>query len=69
MDPRPALGIRARELGHDLQVVHEGKRFKLRCSCGFSTTLGMRRKTAFEAGTQHLLEVVHHGQAEARRAI
>lgn len=65
MDPRPALGVRARALGHDVQVEQDGRRFRLVCSCGFVTPINMKRKTAFDAATQHLVLVVNNVRTTA----
>jgi hypothetical protein len=47
----------ALDAGHDPQVAHEGRRFRLVCSCGFRTPLQMSRKVAFAAISDHVYEV------------
>ena len=68
VDPRPALGVRAREIGHDLQIEHDVKRFRIACSCGWTTALGWKRKTAFQAATDHLLTALHQAEAPDHEA-
>lgn len=47
------------DAGHDPDVVHEGKRFRLVCSCGFRTPINMTRKTAFRTISEHVYEMGH----------
>jgi hypothetical protein len=55
------LGTRAAALGHVVDVEHAGKRFRLVCSCGFRTSVQMKRRTAFQSLTEHLTTVVREG--------
>ena len=53
----PAVTRAALELGHEPRVDHVGRRFKLACSCGWSTPANWSRKRAFDAVAQHVWEV------------
>ena len=53
-----SIGHRAAALGHDVEVSHAGGRFQLECSCGWSTPRNWTRRRAFQAVTEHVIEVV-----------
>ena len=53
-----SLGKAGQEIGHTLGVEHVGKRFKITCTCGFSTPTNVRMRTAFIAGTEHVKEQI-----------
>lgn len=57
----PAITRAALDAGHEPKVERSGKRFKLVCSCGWSTPSSMSRKVAFQAVAQHVWEVGHAG--------
>jgi hypothetical protein len=57
----PAVTKAALELGHEPRVTRVGSRFKLECSCGWSTPSNWSRKRAFDAVAQHVWEVGHLG--------
>ena len=44
--------------GHDVEVSHAGGRFQLECSCGWVTPRNWTRRRAFQAVTEHVIEVV-----------
>lgn len=54
-----AVGYRAAELGHELRVQHEGKRFRIACSCGFRTAIKSTRKAAFGETLDHAAAVAN----------
>lgn len=53
----PAVTKAALDLGHEPEVKHVGSRFKLVCSCGWSTPSSMTRKAAFQAVADHVWQV------------
>jgi hypothetical protein len=53
-----SVGYRAAELGHQLGIQHEGKRFRVACGCGFRTGIKATRKAAFEDALNHAVGVV-----------
>lgn len=55
----PAITRAALDAGHEPRVERVGARFKLVCSCGWSTASSSSRKTAFQAVAQHVWEVGH----------
>jgi len=55
----PAITAAAIEAGHEPRVERVGARFKLVCSCGWSTASSSTRKGAFQAVAQHVWEVGH----------
>ena len=67
------LGEQAARLGHKVEVARvttsaasrrgTAERFRLVCSCGFATSAQMKRKTAFNALTVHLTEVIADAKA------
>lgn len=59
---RVTLGARAEQLGHHVDVVRTGKRFRLVCSCGVASTARMKRMVAFDLITAHLTDVVRFGR-------
>lgn len=60
----PAITAAALEAGHEPRVEHTGKRFRLACSCGFSTPTNATRKKAFDLISSHVATV---GLEELRR--
>ena len=50
-----SVGYRAAELGHELRVVREGKRFRIVCACGFRTLWNHSRKSAFAETLDHAI--------------
>ncbi len=63
-----SIGAQARRLGHDVQVVRVGKRFRLVCSCGLASQVNWKRKTSFDFMTEHVSAVVRvakRAEAEA----
>ena len=58
-----SIGRQAIELGHEAAIEHVDGRFRIVCSCGWSTAKNWSRRHAFQAVTQHVIGVV----AEARR--
>jgi len=48
-----AVGYRAAEAGHLLEIERDGKRFRVACQCGFRTGLNANRKAAFGAAYDH----------------
>lgn len=48
-----SVGYRAAELGHELSIEHEGKRFRVVCPCGFRTGIKSTRKAAFAEALNH----------------
>lgn len=54
-----SLGKAGAAIGHTLGVERVGKRFKIVCSCGhFSTSINVKRKTAFVQGHAHVTEQI-----------
>jgi hypothetical protein len=53
-----SIGARAAALGHTGEIEHVGKRFRIVCECGWKTPANVKRKTAFELVTAHVLEVL-----------
>ena len=58
-----SVGRQAIELGHEASVEHLDGRFRIVCSCGWSTSKNWTRRHAFQAVTEHVVSVV----VEARR--
>lgn len=54
-----SVGQRAARLGHQLGVVRGGQRFRVACSCGWSTDARWTRKRTMEAAAQHAIDVVN----------
>lgn len=50
----PPIVRAAIDAGHEPEVERVGNRFKLVCSCGFSTPVRATRKRAFEAIADHV---------------
>lgn len=44
----------ALDAGHEPSVVHEGRRFRIVCSCGWRSSTAWNRKRTFEAVTEHV---------------
>ena len=65
---RSPLGTRAAEFGHVVEVKHEGKRFRIACSCGWQTGLNWTRKRVFDAVMDHCIGVVREGEGALVRA-
>jgi hypothetical protein len=55
---RVSIGEQAAVLGHHVAVERDGKRFRLRCSCGVVTAVNWKRKTTFDWMTEHIAAVV-----------
>lgn len=53
-----SIGAKAAALGHTGETQRVGKRFKVICSCGWSTDSRWTRKRQFQAITAHCLDVV-----------
>lgn len=59
--PRPSVrrrltvALAAQEAGHEPTIEHVGKRFRIACTCGWSTPLNWTRKRAFEAALEHTI--------------
>jgi hypothetical protein len=49
----------ALDAGHEPSVQHSGKRFRLRCSCGWSSPSNWTRKRTFEAVQEHVYAAGH----------
>jgi hypothetical protein len=43
--------------GHTIEVHHSGKRFQLRCTCGWATKSNEPRKAAFAHCQEHITAV------------
>jgi hypothetical protein len=53
-----SIGYRATELGHELGVERTGRRFRMRCSCGWATQVNWSRRTTMQAVVEHAHDVV-----------
>jgi hypothetical protein len=62
------MGERAKALGHIPDVIEDGKRFVLVCSCGYRTHANWTRRHTFEAITQHVIDVVNTSEEDRRVA-
>ena len=60
-----AIGYRAAELGHQLEVQRDGKRFRVVCECGFRTPLNSTRKAAFGSAYDHAVAAANSGVSVA----
>ena len=65
----PALTQAALDAGHEPKVVRVGSRFKLVCTCGWSTPSSSKRAQAFAAVADHVATAgLAHLEATGRRA-
>lgn len=48
-----SIGHRAAKNGHIVEVSRDRSRFRLVCTCGWSTPISAKRKTAFQMATDH----------------
>jgi hypothetical protein len=53
-----SAGARAARLGHATSIVHERRRFRIVCTCGWSTDQAWKRKHAFRAVADHVFGVI-----------